>query len=53
MVRKSFASTVLLYNDVPLEIVSDLAQPARHSKMKEGLPAFTQMANYKHQISSR
>ena len=31
MVRKTFASTVLLYNDVPMEIVSELLG---HSSMK-------------------
>ena len=31
MARKTFASTVLLYNDVPLEIVSELLG---HSSMK-------------------
>jgi integrase/recombinase XerD len=31
MARKTFASTVLLYNDVPMEIVSELL---RHSSMK-------------------
>ena len=31
MARKTFASTVLLYNDVPMEIVSELLG---HSSMK-------------------
>lgn len=30
MARRTFASTVLLYNDVPMEIVSELG----HSNMK-------------------
>jgi len=37
MARKTFASTVLLYNDVPMEIVSELTQLAHRSGAKEGV----------------
>jgi hypothetical protein len=38
MARKTFASAVLLYNDVALEIVSELTQHVRSNVVKADLP---------------
>ena len=38
MARKTFAFIVLLYNDVPMEIVSELTQHVRSNVVKADLP---------------
>ncbi|MGB5482608.1 MAG: hypothetical protein WBM91_16115 [Eudoraea sp.] len=38
MARKTFGSAVLLYNDVALEIVSELTQHVRSNVVKADLP---------------
>jgi hypothetical protein len=38
MARKTFAFIVLLYNEVPMEIVSELTQHVRSNVVKADLP---------------
>jgi hypothetical protein len=42
MVGKTFPSTVLLYNDVPMEVVSELTQCTLSNVVKEGMSSATQ-----------